>query len=341
MHPAVWAVFILFILAMLAIDLGVFNRTPHVMRFKEAMGWLGVWIGLAIGCGIFIWAAYTHHWFGAGIDPESVPGRAAEQLPVSGVDAAIQYFTGYLVEMSLSVDNIFVIAIVFQYFRVPGILQHRVLFWRIMGAIILRGVMIIAGAALLARFDWIVYVFGGFLILTAIKMALFKHEDIEPEKNLVLRVIRKFMPVHNSFVGQHFVVKLHGRLVATPLLVCLAIIETTDVVFAFDSIPAIFGITRDPFIVFTSNLFAILGLRTMYFGLAGLLARFHYLSKALILVLAFVGVKMCIHSWVEIPNMVSLGIVLGLLGCGVLVSLLVPAKGQAELVPQHDPGAGE
>lgn len=335
MHPAVWSGFILFILAMLAIDLGLFNRTPTVMSFRKATAWLGVWVALAAACGVFIWLAYTHHWLGAGTLPPDAPPGALKELPASGVEAATQYFTGYLVELSLSVDNIFVIAVIFGYFKVPDHLQHRVLFWGILGAIILRGVMILAGAALLARFDWLMYIFGGFLIVTAVKMAVSKPHDVELEKNIVMRVMRRILPIHNDFVGKEFVARVDGKRMATPLLVCLLVIEATDVVFAFDSIPAIFGITREPFIVFSSNLFAIMGLRTMYFGLAGLLGRFRYLPKSLVAVLGFVGIKMCVHPWVEVPNLVSLGVIVAALGAGVVASLAVAEEKNSKSAKQQ------
>lgn len=315
MSPWLWVIFISSILVMLAIDLGVFNRKPHVVPFREAMGWLAVWVGLAAVFNVSLYFMYAHHWMGVGTGPMSA---------ATPKDAAMEFLTGYLVELSLSVDNIFVIAVIFQFFRVPAEFQHRVLFWGIVGAIVLRGVMIAVGAALIRQFDWIVYVFGAFLIITAVKMLVLKHEDIEPEKNLVMRITRKFLPVCNHYDGSKFFTRVDGRKFATPLLVCLVLIETTDLIFAFDSIPAIFGITRDPFIVFTSNMFAILGLRTMYFGLSGLLAKFRYLSKALVFVLAFVGVKMLIHKWVHIDNATSLAVVLSMLAVGVTMSLVIP-----------------
>lgn len=322
MSPIVWAVFIGFILLMLAVDLGLFNRTPRVIAFKEAMVWLCVWIGLALAFNVLLYFGYQHHWLGIGL---------GEHSAVTPKDAAMEFLTGYLVELSLSVDNIFVIAIIFQFFKVPAQFQHRVLFWGIMGAIILRGVMIIIGAKLIQQFDWVIYIFGAFLILTAAKMLFLKHDEFDPEKNIVMRLSRKFIPVSDRYDGHHFLTKIGGKTFATPLAICLILIETTDLIFAFDSIPAIFGITRDPFIVFTSNMFAILGLRTMYFGLSGLLSKFRYLSKALVFVLAFVGIKMCIHSWVKIDNNVSLAVVLGMLAVGVVMSLVIPEKkGEAE-----------
>lgn len=317
MSPIVWAVFIGFILLMLAVDLGLFNRTPRVIHFKEAMAWLCVWVGLALAFNVGLYYGYANQWMGMGTGAHSA---------ATAKDAAMEFLTGYLVELSLSVDNIFVIAIIFQFFRVPSEFQHRVLFWGIMGAIVLRGVMIAIGAELISRYNWIVYIFGAFLILTAAKMLFMKHEEFDPEKNLVMRITRKFLPVSDRYDGHHFLTKIGGKTFVTPLLVCLILIETTDLIFAFDSIPAIFGITRDPFIVFTSNMFAILGLRTMYFGLSGLLSKFRYLSKALVFVLAFVGIKMCIHKWVHIDNNVSLAVVLGMLAVGIVMSLVIPEK---------------
>lgn len=317
MSPLVWAGFIGFILLMLAIDLGVFNRTARVIQFKEAMAWLAVWIGLAAIFNVVLYYAYAGQWWGIGT------GTGSAATPK---DAAFEFLTGYLVELSLSVDNIFVIAILFQFFRVPPQFQHRVLFWGIMGAIVLRGVMIVLGTELIQRYHWLIYVLGGFLILTAVKMFFMNPEEMQPEKNPILRLARKFLPVSDRFDGHHFITNVGGKTMVTPLLLCLILIETTDLLFAFDSIPAIFGITRDPFIVFTSNMFAILGLRTMYFGLSGLLAKFRFLSKALVFVLLFVGVKMCIHHWVKIDNATSLAVVAGMLAVGITLSLLVPEK---------------
>lgn len=321
MSPWLWIIFISSILVMLAIDLGVFNRKPHVVPFKEAIGWLCVWVGLAAAFNVSLYFMYLHQWMGVG---------TGEHSAATAKDAAMEFLTGYLVELSLSVDNIFVIAVIFQFFKVPSEFQHRVLFWGVVGAIVLRGVMIGVGAALIQRFDWIIYVFGAFLIITAAKMLVLKHDDIEPEKNLVMRITKKFLPVSDRYDGSRFFTRIDARRYATPLFVCLVLIETTDLVFAFDSIPAIFGITKDPFIVFTSNMFAILGLRTMYFGLSGLLAKFRFLSKALVFVLAFVGVKMIIHSWVHIDNTTSLAVVLGMLAVGVGASLAVPEKRTGE-----------
>ncbi len=317
MSPFVWAVFIGFILLMLAIDLGVFNREARVIRFKEAMGWLCVWVGLAVAFNVLLYHAYAGQWWGIG---------TGEGSAATAKDAAMEFLTGYLVELSLSVDNIFVIAVIFRFFSVPAEYQHRVLFWGIVGAIVLRGVMILVGTELIQRYHWLIYVLGGFLILTAFKMLFMNPEEMHPEKNPVLRLSRRFLPVSDRFDGHHFSTRVGGTWMVTPLLLCLILIETTDLLFAFDSIPAIFGITRDPFIVFTSNMFAILGLRTMYFGLSGLLAKFRFLSKALVFVLLFVGVKMCIHHWVKIDNTVSLAVVAGILGVGVTLSLVVPEK---------------
>lgn len=323
MSPLVWAGFVGFILLMLALDLGVFNRTPKEVHFKEALAWLCVWVGLAAAFNVLLYFAYQGQWFGIG----TAAGSA-----LTPKDAAMEFLTGYLVELSLSIDNIFVIAVIFKFFSVPGAYQHRVLFWGILGAIVLRGVMILLGAALIKRFDWIIYVFGAFLVITAVKMFFAKEEEAHPEKNVVMRLTRRFLPVSDRYDGSKFLTVIGGKRFVTPLFVCLVLIETTDLIFAFDSIPAIFGITRDPFIVFTSNMFAILGLRTMYFGLSGLLAKFRYLSKALVFVLAFVGVKMLIHEWVHISNGTSLAVVLGMLGTGIALSLLLPAK--------HDPHHG-
>lgn len=313
----VWVAFVAFIVAMLAVDLGIFNRTPKVVHFKEAMVWLAVWVGLAAAFNVFLYFAYQGAWWGMGTGVGSA---------VSPAEAAKEFLTGYLVELSLSVDNIFVIAVIFKFFRVPPEFQHRVLFWGILGAIVLRGVMILAGTALIQQFDWIIYIFGAFLVFTAVKMFFAKPEEVHPEKNLVMRLCRRFLPVSDRYDGSHFITVIGGKKFVTPLFVCLILIEATDLIFALDSIPAIFGITKDPFIVFTSNMFAILGLRTMYFGLSGLLAKFRFLSKALVFVLAFVGIKMLIHNWVKIDNNVALSVVLGMLAVGITLSLVIPVK---------------
>jgi tellurite resistance protein TerC len=291
-----WAGFNLFILAMLALDLGVFHRKSHEVSIREATVWSAVWITLAL---IF----NAGLWFFRGSEP------------------AIQFFTGYLIEKSLSVDNIFVIALIFSYFAVPSIYQHRVLFWGILGALVMRAVFILAGAALLAEFHWVIYIFGAFLILTGIKMALHRNAEMDPGKNPVLRLVRRLVPVTHEYRENHFFVREKGVLMATPLFLVLVLVETTDLIFAVDSIPAIFAITEDPFIVYTSNVFAILGLRSLYFVLAGVIQQFVYLKLGLSAVLVFVGIKMTLVDLYKIPSPVSLGVIATILAVSVIASL--------------------
>ena len=296
-----WIGFNVFVLAMLALDLGVFHRKAHEVKVKEALWWSAMWISLALAfnAGVYFW-------------------RSEE--------AALEFLTGYLLEKALSVDNIFVFIMIFAYFRVPALYQHKVLFWGILGALIMRAIFIATGIALLQHFHWVIYIFGAFLILTGIKLAVQQDKEVHPEKNPVLKLFRRFMPVTKNFEGDKFVVKRDGRRFATPLLVVLLMVETTDVVFALDSIPAILAITTDPFIVYTSNVFAILGLRALYFALAGIMQMFHYLSYGLAAILVFVGVKMMIMDFYKLPIGISLGVVAGILAIAVILSLVRPRR---------------
>ncbi|MCZ8013009.1 MAG: TerC family protein [Gemmatimonas sp.] len=302
-----WIGFNVMVLFLLALDLGVFNRKAHAVSVKEALGWSALWVSLAVGFGLWI-------------------GQAM------GRQAMLEFYAGYLVEQALSVDNLFVFILIFGYFRVPQELQHRVLFWGILGALLMRGAMIGAGAILLAQFHWIIYVFGAFLVYTGFKMAFGGGSDIAPEQNPVIRLVRRFVPLTTRFHGERFFVREAIepggalRRVATPLFVVLVLVETTDVVFAVDSIPAIFGVTRNPFLVYTSNVFAILGLRSLYFVLANIIGRFHLLKYGLSVVLAFVGVKMLLSELRPIGIGVSLGIVAGVLVGSVLLSLVIPPR---------------
>jgi tellurite resistance protein TerC len=329
----IWIGFILFVLAMLALDLGVFHRKAHVVSVREALIWSGVWVALALAFGAFVYFGYENHWMGLGNSLDAVDGAIND-----GESATVKYITGYIIEKSLSVDNIFVIAMLFGFFAVPAIYQHRVLFWGILGALVMRGAMIGIGAELIARYHWILYIFGGFLILTAAKMLLLKTDHTDPSKNLVVRFVKRLFPVTDHYDGEHFIVRSEplpgrprGRLMLTPLALALVMVETTDLIFAVDSIPAIFAITADPFLVFTSNVFAILGLRSLYFALAGLMDKFRYLKVALAIVLAVVGVKMLIASWLKEMvgpnvNFYLLGLVLLILALGVAASLLAGPK---------------
>jgi tellurite resistance protein TerC len=298
-----WVGFIAFVLSMLALDLGVFNKRPHVVQPKEAGIWTSVWVGLAL-------------LFAAGLAYFATP------------QVALTFLTGYLIEESLSIDNIFVIVLIFQYFAVPPQYQHRVLFWGILGALIMRGLFIGLGTALLARFEWIIYVFGALLVITGIRMALKQDEEFEGDQNPVVKLVRRIFPLTDGYRGKNFFVLENGKRYATPLMLVLVLVEATDLIFAIDSIPAIFGITRDPFIVFTSNIFAVMGLRSLFFLLAHVVTKFHLLKYGLAIILTFVGVKMIIEPWVHIPILLSLGVVLGVLLLSIVASLIWPRAHQ-------------
>ncbi|MEY4483383.1 MAG: hypothetical protein RL693_835 [Verrucomicrobiota bacterium] len=297
-----WIGFNVFVLLMLALDLGVFHRKAHVVTFKESMVWTVVWVTLALLFNLGVW-----HYLGS--------------------QKGLEFFTGYVIEKSLSVDNVFVFALLFSYFAVPALYQHKVLFWGILGALIMRAVMIFLGAALIERFTWIIYIFGAFLILTGIKMIVKREEEIHPERNPLVRWFKKLMPVTNDYRGDKLFVRENGIRMATPLFIVLLLVEFSDLIFAVDSIPAIFAVTKDPFIVYTSNVFAILGLRSLYFALAGVMDKFHYLKIGLGVVLAFVGVKMLLgHTPYKIDTLVSLGVIVAVLAASMIASLLRPKK---------------
>jgi tellurite resistance protein TerC len=318
----IWVAFIAMVVAFLALDLGVFHRRPHAISIKEALAWTAFWIALALVFNGFVYMLYEHHWldFGTSLRQE-----------LEGGEAALKFFTGYLVEKSLSVDNIFVIAMIFAYFGVPLQLQHRVLFWGILGALVLRGVMIAAGAALITKFAWTIYVFGALLLLTAGKLLVTRHDNLAPERNLLVRWVRKMYPVSRDFDGSRFFTTVDGKRAITPLFLALIVVESSDIFFAVDSIPAIFAITRDPFIVFTSNVFAILGLRSLYFAVAGMMARFRYLKMSLVFLLAFVGVKMLLAHHHPVPTLTSLAIIVGILGVGMVASIAASHRDTAPL----------
>jgi tellurite resistance protein TerC len=300
----VWIAFNGFVLAMLALDLGVFHRKSHEVSMREALAWSAVWIALALAFNGLVWARY-------------------------GPQRGLEFLTGYLIEKSLSVDNIFVFILIFTYFRVPAQYQHKVLFWGILGALVMRAIFIAAGVTLIQRFHWIIYVFGAFLVITGIKMAIQQDKEIHPEKNPVLRLAKRLIPVATDFDGDRFFTRLNGRRAATPLFIALLLVETTDLIFAVDSIPAILAITQDPFIVYTSNVFAILGLRALYFALAGVVRMFHYLSLGLAAVLVFVGTKMLLVDVVKVPTLLSLGVIATILAVSVVVSILRPPRKDA------------
>ncbi len=306
----VWIFFFLFIFAVVALDLGVFHRKAHVVSLPEAVGWTCVWVTLALAFNVVIYYLYEMNPAGWDMDSEQI----------SGGEAALNFFTGYLVEKSLSIDNIFVIAMIFVHFQVPIEQQHRVLFWGILGAVVLRGIMIFAGVAVIERFEWIVYILGLLLLVSAASMLVSQHDNICPENNFFIRTVRRFYPVTTEFHGSRFFIMQNGVRTATPLFLALVLVETSDVTFAIDSIPAIFAITRDPFIIFTSNVFAILGLRSMYFVLAGFMQKFRYLKISLAFLLAYIGVKMILVNYLHIPPMVSLSIIVGILSVGIFAS---------------------
>jgi tellurite resistance protein TerC len=309
-EPVLFAGFSVFILAMLAIDLGVFHKKSHVVGLKEALTWSAVWIGLGL-------------LFNLGLFFTGTP-----RTP-DGSQAGLEFLTGFLIEKALAVDNIFVIAMLFTFFKVPAAYQHKVLFWGIIGALVLRGFFIWAGVELINRFHWMIYVFGALLIATGIKMFVMRGKESCPETNIVLRAFRKFVPVTKDYREDKFLVREGGRLFATPLAVVLVMVETTDLIFAVDSIPAIIAITRDPFIVFTSNVFAILGLRSLYFALAGLMDKFVFLTHGLSAILVFVGAKMAMAGHIKIPVGVSLGVIAGILTITVIASLIHTRRAQA------------
>ena len=305
-----WVAFTAIVLSILILDLGVFHRHAHVVSKKEAALWTILWVSLAM-------------LFNAGI------------YYFYGKERALEFLAGYLIEESLSVDNIFVFLLLFSYFSVPAIYQHRVLFWGILGVLVMRGFFIGVGAALLHNFHWIIYLFGAFLVFTGMKMLAKEEEETHPENNPAIKLLRRFMPITEGYEGQNFVVIRDGKRFATPLLVVLVVVESTDLVFAIDSIPAIFAVTDDPFIVYTSNVFAVLGLRALYFLIAGIIDLFVYLRYGLGFVLSFVGIKMLLVDIYKIPIGISLGVIAGILTISMVASLLFPPKhAEAETVPQ-------
>lgn len=343
----IWIAFIAFVLLVLALDLGVFHRKAHVVSVKEALAWSAVWLAMGLSFSVFVYFAYEGQWFGLGTLVDAVDG-----LTNSGATATEKYLTGYVVEKSLSVDNIFVIAMIFGSFAVPQLYQHRVLFWGVLGALLMRGAMIGVGAKVIAEYHWVLYLFAAFLILTAIKMLFLKTQHTDPNKNIVVRWTRRLFPVTARLHGEHFIVRAGepasyesevpgapaipdevvdkarpGTLLLTPLALALVMVETTDLIFAVDSIPAIFAITGDPFLVFTSNVFAMLGLRSLYFALAGMMKTFRYLKVSLALVLMVVGVKMLLAEWLKLAlgkhfNFYLLTVILSILVAGVATSVL-------------------
>ncbi len=309
----VWTIFIACIVVFLALDLGVFHKNDHIIKSKEAGIWTAIWVSVALAfSGVIYWL------FSAGLT-ENPTGLTPN-------DAVLKYITGYLIELSLSIDNVFVIAVIFSAFKIPALYQHRVLFWGILGAIIFRALMILFGVALITKFEWIIYVFGIFLLYTAFKMLKSDDTDFNPKDSFVFKQLKKIYPITSQINGHDFFVKKMGVRAATPLFVALIIIELTDILFALDSIPAILAITADPFIVFSSNILAILGLRSMYFLISRMLAKFRFINYSLVVILAFVGLKMLFSHFIHLPEWVSLTVISVSLVSGVLASLLIPEK---------------
>lgn len=307
----VWAVFIGFIILFLALDLGVFNRTPHIIKTKEAATWTTIWVIIALGfSGVIYW-----------LFKEALVENPTDLTPKLAV---LKYITGYLIELSLSIDNVFVIAVIFSSFAIPQKYQHEVLFYGILGAVVFRALMIFFGVALINKFDWIIYVFGIFLLITAFRMLFHKEEEFDPKKSKIFRFLKKIFPVSYKMDEDKFFIKRMGVRAATPLFIALIVIELTDILFALDSIPAILAITADPFIVFSSNILAILGLRSMYFLISRMLTKFRYINYSLVAILAFVGVKMLLSHNVDIPEWLSLGVIFFSLAAGIVASLLIP-----------------
>jgi tellurite resistance protein TerC len=320
MNWIVWTGFFAIFISVLVLDLSVLHRESRTMEVRQALFWTAVWVAVAMSFSALVYGVYEYNWFGWG-------GGVAGDL--AGGEAALQYITGYLLEWSLSVDNIFVIAVIFTFMKIPAQFQYRVLFWGIVGAIVLRGAMIAMGAALIHAFDWMFYVFGAILLVSAARMLKSDEEQFDPGKSVLVRLARRVYPVTDQLDGDRFFTTVGGARAATPLFVALLFVDFADVVFAVDSIPAIFAVTQDPFIVFTSNAFAILGLRALYFAIAGMMMMFRYLKISLIFILGFVGVKMMLHHHVEISHPLSLGVIVGFLAIGVVASLWVTGREKA------------
>lgn len=314
----IWGIFIAFIILCLALDLGVFNRKAHVIKTKEASIWTAVWVSVAL-----LFSGVIYWFFNA--------GWVENPTDLTPKSAVIKYITGYLIELSLSIDNVFVIAVIFSSFKIPEKYQHRVLFWGILGAIIFRASMIFFGVALITKLDWIIYVFGVFLIYTAFKMLKSHESDFDPHNTIIYRWVSRIFPVTHQIEGDNFFTRINGKKLATPLFITLIIIEFTDILFAVDSIPAILAITADPFIVFTSNILAILGLRSMYFLISRMLQKVRFINYSLVVILAFVGIKMLLSHTVDIPEWLSLGVILIALIGGIVASRIFPEKDPHEL----------
>lgn len=308
-HWLLWTIFGVVVIGMMALDLGVFHREAHEVSVKEALTWTGAWVVLALSFNVLVYFR-------------------------DGPVKAVEFLTCYLTEYALSVDNIFVFLVIFTYFAIPRESQHRVLFWGILGALVMRGIFLLAGVALIEKFHWTIYVLGGILLLTGIKLMFQGDEEIEPEKNIILRLARRLLPVTDSYEGSRFFVVRDGRRYATPLFLALLVVETTDVLFAVDSVPAALGVSHDTFVLYTSNIFAIMGLRSLFFAVSGLLRYLHYLKYGLSLILVFIGVKMLIAGWYKLPVQAALSVVAGIIALAVIASLIrnrvIGARGESE-----------
>jgi tellurite resistance protein TerC len=313
----IWVGFLVFVLVGVMLDLGVFQRKIHTLGLRQALTRIVIWVLLALAFNVFVFFLYEHDWFGA---------TDIQRHQQSGWAAATQFLAGYLVEESLSADNLFVIAMILTYFAVPVFDQQRVLFWGILGAVVLRGIMIGVGVALIQQFNWIIYVFGGLLIVSAAKMLFMREDELDPEDSSLVKLARRVFPVTGQLQGNRFFVRMDRRLHATPMFLALVLVESSDVMFAIDSIPAVFAITQDPFLVFTSNIFAILGLRSMYFALAGFIEKFRYLKISLVFILGYVGVKMLVSHYFPISHLVSLSVIIGILTIGIVASVVAARR---------------
>ena len=323
-----WLGFILLIGLLLTLDLGWLNRRPHEISFKESLIWSGAWIGIALAFTVLVYGGYEYHWFGLGTKFDAVDHRKND-----GLSATAKYLTGYVLEKALSIDNLFVIAVIFRFLGVPAGQQHRVLSWGIIGAMALRGALIAVGVELVAHYEWVLYVFGGFLLYTGAKMLATRDREPDPSRSMSVRLARRVLPLTPNFHGRHFLAREAGRWVLTPLALAMILVEGADVMFATDSIPAVFAVTADPLLVFTSNIFAVLGLRTLYFALVGLMARFEYLKVSLALILMLVGLKIIGRPWIK-PLMgeyatIVLLLVVGLMIAGGVIASLVVSRRRA------------
>lgn len=323
MVALIWSSLIPVVILLIALDLGVFQRKTKQISPQEALAWTGFWVCLALAFNVLVYFLYEGHWLGAGIvDAESV----------SGSEAALQFFTGYLIEKSLSLNNIFIIALIFVHFRVRLRYQHRILFWGVIGALFFRAIMICSGSVIFQHFFWATYVFGVILLYSAVRLLVARHDNLQIDNNPLTRLVRRYVTVTKENHGVHFFVKTGGKYAVTPLLLVLLVVQSTNVLFAVDSIPAIFGVTRDPFLVFTSNVFALLGLRSLYFALAGLMSKFRYMKMSLVFIVTLVGINLILSNHFQTPSLAALIVLLGILAVGIAASIIASKRDTAPLV---------